>query len=208
MAIVQDCYDLTDDILTKILTGEYRRIGSVVRYATGPNKGQIVKHLKPIKLEKTEEAVNVGAKVLKFVKDNKEFVIVGGVVTVITAAGVVTYKLMTREPKVVKEFRMALKKYVDSIRKGSLNLVTIEELLARLDELKKHKDYEKISVKLTTEELDVLVNRIYEYTVKLAKDNEFELTGKNNIFESNKGASIVDLRKYLTVQKNIFSSAA
>lgn len=208
MAIVQDCYDLTDDILTKILTGEYRRIGSVVRYATGPNKGQIVKHLKPVKLEKTEEAVNVGAKVLKFVKDNKEFVIVGGVVTVITAAGVVTYKLMTREPKVVKEFRMALKKYVDSIRKGSLNLVTIEELLARLDELKKHKDYEKISVKLTTEELDVLVNRIYEYTVKLAKDNEFELTGKNNIFESNKGASIVDLRKYLTVQKNIFSSAA
>lgn len=208
MAIVQDCYDLTDDILTKILTGEYRRIGSVVRYATGPNKGQIVKHLKPVKLEKTEEAVNVGAKVLKFVKDNKEFVIVGGVVTVITAAGVVTYKLMTREPKVVKEFRMALKKYVDSIRKGSLNLVTIEELLARLDELKKHKDYEKISVKLTTEELDVLVNRMYEYTVKLAKDNEFELTGKNNIFESNKGASIVDLRKYLTVQKNIFSSAA
>ena len=208
MAIVQDCYDLTDDILTKILTGEYRRIGRVVRYATGPNKGQIVKHLKPVKLEKTEEAVNVGAKVLKFVKDNKEFVIVGGVVTVITAAGVVTYKLMTREPKVVKEFRMALKKYVDSIRKGSLNLVTIEELLARLDELKKHKDYEKISVKLTTEELDVLVNRIYEYTVKLAKDNEFELTGKNNIFESNKGASIVDLRKYLTVQKNIFSSAA
>ena len=167
-----------------------------------------MKHLKPVKLEKTEEAVNVGAKVLKFVKDNKEFVIVGGVVTVITAAGVVTYKLMTREPKVVKEFRMALKKYVASIRKGSLNLVTIEELLARLDELKKHKDYEKISVKLTTEELDVLVNRIYEYTVKLAKDNEFELTGKNNIFESNKGASIVDLRKYLTVQKNIFSSAA
>lgn len=208
MAIVQDCYDLTDDILTKILTGEYRRIGSVVRYATGPNKGQIVKHLKPIKLEKAEEAVNVGAKVLKFVKDNKEFVIIGGVVTVITAAGVVTYKLMTREPKVVKEFRAALKKYVTSIRQGSLTLVTIEELMARLDDLRKHKDYEKISVKLTTEELDVLVNRIYEYTVRLAKDNEFELTGKNNIFESDKGTSIIDLRKYLSVQKNIFASAA
>lgn len=42
MAIVQDAYNLTDDILMKILTGEYRRIGSVIRYATGPNKGQIV----------------------------------------------------------------------------------------------------------------------------------------------------------------------
>lgn len=51
MAIVQDAYDLTDDILMKILTGEYRRIGSVIRYATGPNKGQIVKHLKPVRME-------------------------------------------------------------------------------------------------------------------------------------------------------------
>lgn len=51
MANVQDAYDLTDDILMKILTGEYRRIGSVIRYATGPNKGQIVKHLKPVRME-------------------------------------------------------------------------------------------------------------------------------------------------------------
>ena len=49
MAIVQDAYNLTDDILMKILTGEYRRIGSVIRYATGPNKGQIEKNLKPIR---------------------------------------------------------------------------------------------------------------------------------------------------------------
>lgn len=39
MAVVQEAYDITDDILTKILTGEYRRIGSVIRYATGPKKG-------------------------------------------------------------------------------------------------------------------------------------------------------------------------
>ena len=45
-----------------------------------------------------------------------------------------------------------------------------------LEGLKKHKNYDKISIQLTTEELEVLVGRIYEYTVKLAKDNSVELT--------------------------------
>lgn len=42
MAIVQDVFDIPDDIATGLVTGLYRRIGSVVRYAVGPNKGQIV----------------------------------------------------------------------------------------------------------------------------------------------------------------------
>ena len=43
MAIVQDVFDIPDDIATGLATGLYRRIGSVVRYAVGQNKGQIVK---------------------------------------------------------------------------------------------------------------------------------------------------------------------
>ena len=45
MAIVQDAFYIPDDIATGLATGLYRRIGSIVRYAVGPNKGQIVKHL-------------------------------------------------------------------------------------------------------------------------------------------------------------------
>ena len=45
-----------------------------------------------------------------------------------------------------------------------------------LEELKQDKRYEMLKIELTTEELDVLVNRIYEYTVKLASDNAVELT--------------------------------
>ena len=48
MAIVQEAFDIPADIMTKLLTGEYRRIGGVVRYAIGPKKGQIVKHLEPV----------------------------------------------------------------------------------------------------------------------------------------------------------------
>lgn len=48
--VVQDAFYIDENISLKLLTGEYRRIGSVVRYATGPHKGKIVKHLDPIEL--------------------------------------------------------------------------------------------------------------------------------------------------------------
>lgn len=71
MAIVQDAYFIPDDIATGLATGIYRRIGSVVRWATGPNKGQIVKHLKPIDLPAAEQVQGVGAKALQFVNSIK-----------------------------------------------------------------------------------------------------------------------------------------
>ena len=45
MAVVTEAFDIPMDIMTKLATGEYRRLGGVVRVAIGPNKGQIVKHL-------------------------------------------------------------------------------------------------------------------------------------------------------------------
>ena len=72
------------------------------------------------------------------------------------------------------EFRTALRTFIEAIRKGEMDLEKIEELIASLEKLKKHKNFEKITVKLTAEELDVLVRRIYEYTLKLAKDNNVD----------------------------------
>lgn len=39
MAVVTEAFDIPLDIMTKLATGEYRRIGGVVRVAMGPNKG-------------------------------------------------------------------------------------------------------------------------------------------------------------------------
>lgn len=63
MPIIQEAFDIPNDIMTKLLTGEYRRIGGIIRYATGPNKGQIVKHLEPIDLKPAQQAQSIGAKV-------------------------------------------------------------------------------------------------------------------------------------------------
>ena len=66
MAVVTEAFDIPMDIMTKLATGEYRRLGGVVRVAIGPNKGQIVKHLDPIKIEQVAQNKNVVTKVIEF----------------------------------------------------------------------------------------------------------------------------------------------
>lgn len=67
----------------------------------------------------------------------------------------------------VKKYHAALRDYINDIRSGELSMKSINRLMDALDELKQNKNYEKIKIELTTEELNVLVNRIYEYTIKL-----------------------------------------
>ena len=56
-----------------------------------------------------------------------------------------------------------------------MDIDKINNLMSSLEALKADKNYSKISIQLTSEELDVLVGRIYEYTLKLASDNEIEI---------------------------------
>ena len=206
MAIAQDAFFIPDDIATGLATGLYRRIGSVVRYAIGPNKGQIVKHLKPIDLKAAEQAQGLGAKALQFAQQHKK----GITITVICAAavgagwwGYTQWKY--HEPQVLTNFRVALKSYIEAIRNGNMDISKINALMKELEALKQHKHYEKISIQLAAEDLEVLVGRIHEYTIKLAADNNVELTDEEK--RLNKGA-ILSLESYLKTQQRIFKAAA
>ena len=205
MAIVQEAFEIPADIMTKILTGEYRRIGGIVRYAVGPKKGQIVKHLDPVDLNAAKQAKGIGTKVLQFAKSNKRGMFIGGVIAgAATAGGFIYYKVKTHEPAAVTKFREALRTYITEIRRGSLDLDTIEDLMSALADLKKHKDFEKFRIALSAEDIDTLVNRIYEYTIKLAANNKVELTEEERIRSND---SILGLEKYLRAQKRIFEEA-
>ncbi|MCM1246621.1 MAG: hypothetical protein NC293_13345 [Roseburia sp.] len=200
MAVVQEAFDIPADIMTKLLTGEFRRIGGVVRYAVGLNKGQIVKHLKPVDMKVAEQAQGVGAQIMSFTKKNKKGLIIGA-----TVGGIIYHKVKNRKTTVVTQFRAALRTYIEEIRKGNLELNTIETLMEALDELKKHKDYEKFKIELSTEDLNVLVGRIYDYTICLAENNKVELTEAERSKTDN---SIINLQNYLRTQKRIFEVAA
>ena len=206
MAIVQDVFDIPDDIATKLATGVYKRIGSVVRYAVGPKKGQIVKHLKPIDLKAAEQAQGLGAKAIQFVKQHKKGVGIAAVGAALIGFGAWGYnKWKNHEPKVVTEFHAAFRVYINAIRKGKMDVQKITKLMNALDALKQHKSYEKLRIQLTTEELEILVGRIYEYTVKLAEDNSVTLSEAD--LRRNKNA-IINLEAYLNTQRRIFESAA
>lgn len=210
MAIVQEAFDIPDDILTGLATGLYRRIGSLIRYASGPQKGQIVKHLKPVDIKTAEEAMSIGEKALRFVKVHKKGALITIVATTTVSAGALIYnKVKNHEPKIVAEFREALRVYIDAVRDGNMDINKIDKLMAALDKLKSHKDYEKISIQLTTEELEVLVGRIYKYTIKLAQDNDVQLLSDElNTAEMKNSEAISSLRNYLKAQKRIFESVA
>lgn len=206
MAVVTESFDIPMDIMTKLATGEYRRIGGVVRVAIGPNKGQIVKHLEPVKMEQADQIQKVGNKIMQVAKNRKKELIIGALVTgAITVDGVVYHKIKSREPEVVQNYHAALRDYIDDVRSGKLSMESINRLMDSLEELKQNKNYEKIKIELTTEELNVLVNRIYEYTIKLAKDNSVDLT--NNELSSSDNI-LLNLQKYLLAQKHIFELAA
>lgn len=202
MAVVTESFDIPMDIMTKLATGEYRRIGGVVRVAIGPNKGRIVKHLEPVKMEQADQIQKVGSKIMQVAKNRKKELIIGALVTgTITVGGVVYHKIKSRQPEVVQNYHAALRDYIDDVRSGKLSMESINCLMDSLEELKQNNNYEKIKIELTTEELSVLVNRIYEYTIKLAKDNSVdladdELSSSDNI--------LLNLQKYLLAQKHIF----
>lgn len=210
MPVVQDAFYIPDDIATGLATGLYRRIGSVVRYAVGPNKGQIVKHLKPIDLKVAEEAQGIGVKALQFVKEHKKGTIITVAAAAIVGTGAFVYsKVKNHEPKVVTEFRTALSVYIDAIRKGNMDIDIINNTMDALEELKQHKNYEKISIQLATENLEVLVGRIYEYTIKLAKDNDVELPEDElRASHAKTVGTIINLQNYLKAQKRIFEATA
>ncbi len=98
-----------------------------------------------------------------------------------------------------------MRSYIEDIRNGELSMKSINRLMDALEELKQDKRYEMLKIELTTKELDVLVNRIYEYTVKLASDNAVELTDDEKKSSDN---SILNLQRYLKTQKRIFKSVA
>ena len=208
MAVVQDVFFIPNDIEQGLTTGLYCRKGGVVRYAEGCNKGQIVKLLEPIDFAKNEQAQSAVEKAVQLVKQHKKGAFIAAVSVLAIGTGMwVCNKIRKHEPKIVMEFRISLRVYIDAIRNGNMDGEKISSLMDRLYDLMAYKDYKKLSVELTTEELEVLLGRIYEYTIKLAKDNQIEL-GENNSLEVNYTDAIIHLHSCLQMQKYIFDEVA
>lgn len=208
MAIVQESFDIPTDIMEKITTGEYKRVGGVVRYAVGSRKGQIVKHLKPINKSIAKQSKSLGVKARQYVENNKKaFILLGASTGIALAGSGIYYKVKNHEPRVIVDFRLSLRRYLDAIRKGNLNLDEINNLMDSLETMKTHKNYEQFNFRLSSGDLSILVNLIHEYTAKLAQDNSVEIKSEALSTMHSSDNAIIDLKQYLEAQKHIFEKA-
>lgn len=206
MAVVQKAYYIPDDLYTGVLTGIYKITDGVIRYAVGPNKGQIVKHLKEVSIPSPQESKNILQAGYEIVRKNKKAAIVTGAIIGVGTVGTIAYnKLKNREPKVLKDFRVALREYVEAIRKGTMNIEIIDSMTVALHSLRADKNYENFNIQLSAEEIGVLVGMIQEYTMELARDNNYEVEKEGNTTSDD---AIISLERYLELQKSIFEKAS
>lgn len=204
MAVIQVALDIPETVLAGISNGKYILYGGTVRHAVGSKNGKIVTLLKPGDVKTVNEVKNV-EKIAKNIPKSKCWLI-AGIVVAVSLTGIVLYeKYKAREPGVIKRFRKELNTYLSVVKDGNMNLKNIDALLVAIEKLKTYIHYNKVYVQLTVGELEILVNKIYEYTMKLAEKNNVVLCDKEKQRKSN---IILELHKDLITQKRIFKEVA
>ncbi len=206
MAIVQEAFYIPEDIATGLATGVYCRVGGVIRHAAGSNKGQIVKFLDPVNLNRNKQTQGIGVKAAQFIQQHKKetgILTIGALFMGVAIWGYQKWK--NHEPKELVEFKTSMNKYIDAIRNGCLNIEIIESMMNALESIKKSKNYKKITIQFTADDLEILVGHIYDYTAKLAADNSIDISNEEIKL---KESAIINLESYLNIQKKIFENIA
>ncbi len=206
------------EIAAKIGAGALRLFGGVVRDL----EGHIVMHLKEAGPPEAEEVAKKAVAVAKKLTDKLDLTdpkfVAGAVVVGAATIGGILY-FVTRKPKQsakplapevpewVKEYNGALTAYLGAIQDATLTVEVIDRLIAALDVLEAQEGDDRVVLDLSKDEAAQLLNLVVSYTDELAKANSVDLSKPDEQTDS-EGASILDLRRYLEIQRKIFRDAA
>ncbi|MDQ7802670.1 hypothetical protein Q5425_02930 [Amycolatopsis sp. A133] len=203
--IVQIDFDMPAEIAAGLLNGDLRLFGGVVRNGAG----HIVAHLKEASASTlNHDAAGAAARMLK-----KKPVVVAGLVTLavvgsVAAAVPIVRKRRRALPECVTNYNDSLRTYLESVRDQSLDAETIERLIADLGAVKAYFENGNVTLDFAAEESETLVQVVMDYTRQLAEANLFDLDELPESPPISTGALVVDLRRYLEIQRKIFNNAA
>ncbi|WP_431801177.1 hypothetical protein [Microbacterium sp. bgisy203] len=205
MTVVPVAYEIPDDILAGLLSGEYMRFGSVVRDGT-----KIIMHLKEVAPPIKELGPEGGATLAIGAALKNPKVLIGlGTATVIAVGSVAIWAVAKSkkpaEPEVpasVVEYNEALAAYLGAIQEGTLTAAVLDRLIAALDAIKDDSVEGGIRVEFSVEQSAALVDLAVDFTKRLADANSVRLDDwqLSIVPESN---PIIDLRQWLELQKRI-----
>jgi hypothetical protein len=210
VAIIQVPLEIPDEIYVRVLSGEYVRLGGVIR----DHGGHLVKLLDdaPPILDDAQEAAKAGiAKVL----NNRTVVgIALGVVVVAATAGGAAYRARRETkagelqlPTCIESYSDSLAAYLEAARQGNLDVGVIERLIADLDAVKANSVEGTIPIEFSVEQAELLVEVVARHTRTLAEANSCELNDLPEPADA-QSATIIELRPYLEAQRDFFSHAA
>jgi hypothetical protein len=211
MPVVQITYDVPLDIAKGLMTGELKMLGTAaVRNRTG-----IEAHIREVARTVSDGKDPMPASLAKSFK-NPRFVVIGlGVVAVAAVGGGVAgwaaKKKRSAKPEVpecVANYNDSLRAYLEAIGSGSLDTDLLTRLISDLDAVKENSDSGRIALEFSVNESDALVKLVADYTSKLAEANSVELGLLEATASGSTDSPVVDLRRYLEAQRQIFDKSA
>ena len=216
MIVVQPRIYVPPEIMKGIASGELVRVGSVVRVT---KTGRIFKLLpelaKDRESQETAKAAASGVRRLRSLVDIKDPRQIAGAVIfgAIAAGGILYFATKKRKesddpgmPDWIREYNFSWSAYLEAIQEGALEIHIIDRLIAALEAIKKHEAEGRVALSFSTEQSEQLVNIVVKYTKELAEANSIELDEMQRA--DTEHASVVDMRRYLEMQRQIFSEVA
>ena len=225
MAIIQVAYEVPDDVVEGLATGVLTRYGSLIRGHTGYKL-----HLKEVPIpqpenitavESTSASAAASKSVFSVVKDAVQKHPVAAVVTAVVVAataGGIAYgkfkekKKQTQEkielPECEKDFNNTFIAYLDEVRAGKLEESTLDTLIDELNQMKERMESSESEIVVSAEQLDTLMNIVFDYTRQLAKANSYKVVKLRKSQTDSTEEAIDGLQECLAIQKQIFTTAS
>ena len=226
MAIIQVAYEVPDDVVEGLATGVLTRYGSLIRGHTGYKL-----HLKEVPIpqpenitavESTSASAAASKSVFSVVKDTVRkhpvaAVMTGVVVGTATVGGIAYRKFKAKKKQTEgkielleyeKDFNNAFSAYLDEVRAGNLEESTLDTLIEELNQMKERIDSSESEIIVSAEQLDTLMNIVFDYTRQLAKANSYKIVKIRKPETDSTEEAIDGLQECLAIQKQIFATAS
>jgi len=166
---------------------------------------RIVKHI-PAVIDANKDRVS---KAIRFVQTHKKGSLVAGGVIIVSGAavGTVRYVSKRKREKLDRRFGKAFQTYLDAARDGSLTIDILKDLLDSIEAIEQNDPKRTINLNVSSDQFSELIRSVFDYTLRLAEANNFSAKTINQPRGSRKQTA-VDLKYYLTMQKQILEQAA
>jgi hypothetical protein len=204
--LVQSNFVVPPAIQLGLASGDLIRFGGIVRNRAG----EIVVHLKEIPLLAGDEKAAAGVAALK----NPRVLIPTLVVAAAAVGGALFAAVRRRKlavvPECVERYNTSLGAYLEAVQEGRLDAGIIDQLISDLDAVVAYSDENgnSISLDFSTNQAAILVKIVVDSTKQLANENSIDLSEFHEEAPASEGGAVVDLRRHLEVQKQIFADAA